>query len=60
MPVSRTFRFPQWLFCGQCRQMIRWSPRREKQGEPASLRDVQEAPAACAHAVRGRMRKRPP
>ena len=28
-------RFPQWLFCGQCRQMIRWRPRMEKQGEAA-------------------------
>ena len=29
-------RFPQWLFCGQCRRMIRWNPRKEKRGEPAS------------------------
>lgn len=26
------FRFPQWLFCGTCRQMNRWSPRQEKTG----------------------------
>jgi hypothetical protein len=24
------FRFPQWLFCGRCRHMTRWSWRREK------------------------------
>jgi hypothetical protein len=26
-------RFPQWLFCGTCRQMSRWSPRQEKVGD---------------------------
>jgi Domain of unknown function (DUF1998) len=28
-------RFPQWLFCGKCRRMTKWGPRKEKQGEPA-------------------------
>jgi hypothetical protein len=28
------YRFPQWLFCGACRDMTRWSPRREKPGQP--------------------------
>lgn len=28
------FRFPQWLFCGACRDMTRWSPRREKPRQP--------------------------
>lgn len=28
-------RFPQWLFCGQCRQMTRWNKNQEKPGEPA-------------------------
>ena len=37
-------RFPQWLFCGQCRQMIRWSPRKEKQGEPASCGTCKKHP----------------
>ncbi len=27
------FRFPQWLFCGVCRDMTKWNPRREKQGQ---------------------------
>jgi hypothetical protein len=28
------YRFPQWLFCGTCRDMTKWNPRREKQGQP--------------------------
>lgn len=28
------FRFPQWLFCGACRDMTKWNPRREKRGQP--------------------------
>jgi hypothetical protein len=28
------FRFPLWLFCGACRDMTRWSPGREKPGQP--------------------------
>jgi hypothetical protein len=26
------FRFPQWLFCGSCRRMIRWSTKMEQPG----------------------------
>ena len=29
-------RFPAWLFCGTCRRMDRWSPRREREGEAPS------------------------
>src|SRR6266536_309603 len=28
------YRFPEWLFCGRCRVMIRWHPKREKPGQP--------------------------
>lgn len=28
------FRFPQWLFCGTCRRMIRWSVKMEEPGQP--------------------------
>ena len=28
------YRFPQWLFCGSCRDMTKWNPRREKPGQP--------------------------
>jgi hypothetical protein len=28
------YRFPQWLFCGACRDMTKWNPRREKPGQP--------------------------
>ena len=51
-------RFPQWL-CGQCRQMIRWSSRKEKQGEPASW-DARNTGLSAAHVVRCCMRKRSP
>jgi hypothetical protein len=27
------YRFPQWLFCGSCRQMVRWSFKQEKPGQ---------------------------
>jgi len=27
------FRFPQWLFCPSCRRMIRWSYKKEQDGE---------------------------
>jgi hypothetical protein len=29
------FRFPQWLFCGSCRRMVRWKYTMEEEGEPA-------------------------
>ncbi|MEV0606597.1 DUF1998 domain-containing protein [Polymorphospora rubra] len=28
------YRFPEWLFCGQCRAMSKWNPRREKLRQP--------------------------
>jgi hypothetical protein len=36
------FRFPQWLFCGRCRRMVRWSIRQEKPGEPARCQVCKE------------------
>lgn len=30
------FRFPQWLFCGKCRRMTRWSVKQEEPGKAAS------------------------
>ncbi|WP_020145920.1 DUF1998 domain-containing protein [Terracoccus sp. 273MFTsu3.1] len=29
------FRFPQWLFCGRCRRMTRWSVKQEEPGKAA-------------------------
>jgi hypothetical protein len=28
------YRFPQWLFCPRCRQMVQWRERMEVEGEP--------------------------
>ena len=33
-PGIPVYRFPTWLFCGNCRSMSRWSITEEKQGEP--------------------------
>lgn len=37
-------RFPQWLFCGQCRQMTRWNKKQEKPGEPAKCQTCKGHP----------------
>ncbi len=33
------FRFPTWLFCGTCRNMIRWSAKNEVAGEAPNCTD---------------------
>lgn len=38
------YRFPQWLFCGQCRLMTKWRVQQEKKGEPARCQTCQKHP----------------
>jgi hypothetical protein len=38
------FRFPQWLFCGSCRRMTRWSVKDEKPGSPAKCPKCRQRP----------------
>lgn len=38
------YRFPQWLFCGSCRDMVRWSPRRERPGQPPRCETCRSSP----------------
>ena len=38
------FRFPQWLFCGNCREMVRWSPRQERSGQPPRCETCRSSP----------------
>lgn len=38
------FRFPQWLFCGGCRRMLRWNPRKEKPGQPPRCETCRPSP----------------
>ncbi|MFD0974087.1 DUF1998 domain-containing protein [Plantactinospora endophytica] len=38
------YRFPQWLFCGACRSMTRWSIRREKPGKAPRCGNCRRSP----------------
>src|SRR6266567_9059540 len=37
-------RFPQWLFCGQCRKLVHWRIGQEKPGEPARCQTCKRKP----------------
>ncbi|WP_431928703.1 DrmB family protein [Micromonospora wenchangensis] len=38
------YRFPQWLFCGTCRSMIRWSFRLERPGKAPRCSNCKRSP----------------
>ena len=38
------YRFPEWLFCGRCRAMSRWHPRKETPGQPPRCDRCQHRP----------------